>query len=108
MGWFSSDIEKTITHGLTPTEVISRLETGLESKLQRAFPDGDVDNLQLTWSGTNGSFTCTAGGHDLSGVVQVSQSSLFFKVELPAFAGLEIDTDDLKNKVSREIQDLLK
>ncbi|MFC1687421.1 hypothetical protein ACFL0L_02485 [Patescibacteria group bacterium] len=108
MGLFGSDIEMTIEHGQSPDEVIRRLTADLEARLQTAYPDGGIGNLTQSWSGGRGSFSCTAGGHSLSGEMTVGASSLYIKVELPAFAGLAIDTDGLKSSVSKQIRDLLK
>src|SRR3972149_3289992 len=95
MGLFGSDIQKTIPHGLSPNEVIRRLKADLEQRLQQAYPDGDIRNLRQIWSGTDGSFTCSAGGREISGKMSVTTSTLSFEVDLPMLAGFAVDTDEL-------------
>ena len=108
MGLFDGPkLDKTVKHSIAPDEVIRRLQTQMEEKLQLAFPTAKLSNLQQRWSGSEGTFSCNVSDKDVTGTMLVSSSELRVTVQLPLGAGMVINTDEAGKAVARELTELL-
>jgi len=108
MGFFSGpQLDRTVQHTLTPDEVIQRLQTQLQGRLNQTFPGVKLNNLSQQWSGSNGTFSYSVNDNNVTGTMSVSSSQLHITVQLPFGAGMVIDTDDAGDSVARELTALL-
>lgn len=100
--------EVTVPHSLAPNEVQSRLENQLLAKLQSAFPDAEVGNLNQQWSNnTSGRYTCTVGGRKISGEMFIHPQTLRVTVSLPFGASMVIDVEATMRRVEGQLSSLL-
>ncbi len=107
MGFLGPDMRMNISHRLSPTEVIERLQAQLSAKMQTAFPQAQIKDLRQQWKGSTGTFSCTADGRDIKGTMSVNATTLAVEVDLPFGASMVIDVDTAKRNVESELSTLL-
>ena len=95
-----SDLNLSIPHKLTAEEALGRIKN-LLSNLKNDHRDL-IDKSEENWEGNTGHFSFSVKGFDLSGVINVSSSSVDIHAKLPFAVSF------FKGKISQVITDKAK
>ena len=74
-------LDITIPHALPQQEALTRIQ-GLLKKLQQEQKDS-IKDVSEKWNGSEGEFSFSAKGFDLSGTIKVEENSVAINGQLP-------------------------
>ncbi len=96
-----------IPHSLDTAEVIKRLNSKLQEKLETAFSI-EIKKFELTWNGLNGNFSCKIKFYNITGTILVTESQLNCTVLIARTAMASVDEEKMQQSLLREIGEMLK
>lgn len=82
----TTPITVNIPHQLGRAEARRRIEDGF-AKVLRQLPGGGSGHVSESWDGDRLSFSASALGQTVRGVIEVQDSTVAMEIELPALLG---------------------